>query len=434
MLLAIVFLASASSARATLSDGYGLLTVVSSPDVASQITVDGVARNTSSVRGMELPAGSYVVCFDEVDGYRPPPCESVTINDGATTEHVGVFEPAGILSVTIEPDGLAGKIVVEDVPRDRGSVTLPVPAGEHEVCFGEVGGYTTPTCDVVDVPFGGTASTVGTYTPQDAEEEPEKPAPPPEEPKDPEETAPPPEEPSDPPHGGSCSGKAYAFSGDWDGRGRDGLGWWCDGSVKLRTASGNVIRYNYGRSGDTPVVADWNGNGRDTISIVRDGTWHIRETLSGGSAHRSFVFGRVSQGDVPITGDWNRDGRDTIGIIRDGQWHLRHSQTGGPGQTVFTYGRITRGDIALIGDWSGNDRDTIGIVRVGEWHLRNDHAGGNSHMQYIYGRVRAGDTPVMGDWTGNGVATPGIVRNGEWHLRYEHRGGNADRTIRFTAP
>jgi hypothetical protein len=214
----------------------------------------------------------------------------------------------------------------------------------------------------------------------------------------------------------SCSGRAFAFAGDWDRSGRDGLGWWCDGRVRLRTAGGDLITYNYGRSGDIPVVADWNGNGQDTISIVRDGTWHINERLSGGASARSFTYGRVTRGDVPVAGDWNGSGQAGVGIIRGGEWHLRNDQRGGVGQHVFTYGRITRGDLALIGDWSGNGRETIGIVREREWHLRNQLAGGTADHAFIYGRVLRGDTPVMGDWNGNGIATPGIVRDGEWHL------------------
>ena len=232
----------------------------------------------------------------------------------------------------------------------------------------------------------------------------------------------------------SGCGTSYAFAGDWDGSDRDGLGWWCDGAIRLRTADGEIISYEYGRVGDVPVVADWNGDGRDTVSIVRDGTWLLNDHLEGGSADRSFTYGRVTQGDVPIAGDWNGDGFDTVGIIRDGEWHLRFDQAGGPGEVVFTYGRITRGDRALIGDWNGDGADTIGIVRGGEWHLRHSLSGGPGETVYVYGRVISGDTPVMGDWTGDGITTPGIVRGDQWHLRHRHAAGYADQTVAFEAP
>ena len=223
----------------------------------------------------------------------------------------------------------------------------------------------------------------------------------------------------------------YAFAGDWDASGQDGVGWWCDGQIRLRTASAEVTEYSYGRAGDVPVVADWNGDGRDTVSIVRDDTWHIREVHEGGASDRQFTYGRVSRGDVPIAGDWNGDGQDSVGVIRDGEWHLRHDQSGGPGQIVFTYGRLTRGDLALIGDWNGDGRDRIGIVREREWHLRHSLSAGPGEHVYVYGRVTGGDVPVMGDWNGDGVTTPGIVRGHEWHLRYRHEAGYADETVSF---
>jgi murein DD-endopeptidase MepM/ murein hydrolase activator NlpD len=229
--------------------------------------------------------------------------------------------------------------------------------------------------------------------------------------------------------GSGCSGTAYALAGDWDRSGRDGVGWWCDGRVRLRTANGRIITFSYGRRGDIPLVGDWTGDGIDTFGIVRDRTWHLKDTLGGGTSDRSFTYGQVSRGDVPIAGDWDGTGRDTIGIIRDGEWHLRTSLSGGPGEIVFTYGRITRGDRPLIGDWNGDGRDTIGIVRDGQWHLRHSLTGGPGETVYTYGRVRQGDAPVMGDWTRDGITTPGIARGTEWHQRDVHAGGAADRVV-----
>jgi subtilisin family serine protease len=226
----------------------------------------------------------------------------------------------------------------------------------------------------------------------------------------------------------------HALVGDWNGSGRAGIGWWCDGRTRLRTAQGSTFDFVYGRQGDVPVVADWNGNGQDTISVIRDGTWHVNNTLGGGASERTFVYGRVSRGDVPITGNWDRGSQDLPGIIRDREWHLRDAQNGGGATQTFIYGRLTAGDLPLVGDWNADRRDTAGIVRQGEWHLRNSHSGGPSDLRYIYGRVLSGDVPVVGDWTGDGVDTPGIVRDGAWYLKDLHGGGPADRTISFQHP
>ncbi|GEM_PF-2205599 len=229
-------------------------------------------------------------------------------------------------------------------------------------------------------------------------------------------------------------GTCTALTGDWEASGRDGIGWWCDGQVRLRTADGKVIRYTYGRPGDVPIVADWNGDGADTVSVIRDGTWFLNDRLRGGAASRSFIYGRVTRGDVPIAGAWTGGSRDLPGIVRDREWHLRFQQSGGNADRLFVYGRLTRGDLPLWGDWDASGRDTVGVVRDGRWLLRNELAGGAADLSYVYGRVLAGDTPVTGDWTGDDRATPAIVRDGRWLLRYEHAGGNADETIVFRQP
>lgn len=220
------------------------------------------------------------------------------------------------------------------------------------------------------------------------------------------------------------------LSGDWDGSGADGFGWWCEGQVRLRTASGEILTDRVGQPGDVPVVGDWNGDGFDTIAVVRDGQWRIDV---GGEEVR-FVYGRVTSGDIPIAGDWTQDGRDTVGIIRDGEWYLRDSLSGGNSDRRFIYGRIVSGDRPLLGDWDGRGRAMVGIVREGEWHLRYQLSGGPGELVYIYGRVLAGDVPVMGDWNGDGQSTPAIVRDDEWHVRFEHRGGPADEVVIFGAP
>ena len=158
---------TASIADTPIRGGYGLLSVETTPTVDSQVTVDGTPRNTSGVHGLELPTGSYEVCFDEVDGYLVPPCEWVTLADGQSISVTASFVPAGMLEVTTAPSGTGGMIVIDGVSRDRGAVTVPLPGGPHEVCFGDVGGYEAPACETVVVAEKGTVSLVGTYTAAD---------------------------------------------------------------------------------------------------------------------------------------------------------------------------------------------------------------------------------------------------------------------------
>ena len=441
--LAIGLLASSSSAVSTTKAGHGLLTVETSPSIATQITVGGIQRNTSLIRGLELPAGSHVVCFGSVEDYIAPPCETIDIADGQVRTLVAHFEPAGTLSVTTEPSGASGMIVVDDIARNRGTVTIPIAAGEHNVCFGDVGGYESPDCERVNVAGGAIVSVTGSYAPlvtespkndeSKSEPEPEpkpepKPAPKPEPkpaPKPQPKPAPKPDSELRAWHfrAHNAGGPADSLGNlgrrgdlmlacDFNGDGRDTPATFRDGQWTVSNAlnGSRAFTFRYGLAGDLPLCGDWNGNGKDTIGIVRDGHWHLRNSLSGGSSHSTFSYGRVTRGDIPIVGDWNANGRDTPGIIRDREWHLRNTQSSGPGQVVFVYGRMTRGDLPLVGDWNGNGRDGVGIVRDGDWHLRNRLSGGPGELVFRYGRVLSGDIPMTGDWNADGRTTVAIVR------------------------
>ena len=150
MVLTIASL-TASSSLAGLPSSEGLLTVTSSPSVATQIQVGDVARNTGTIKGLSLPAGEYEVCFGGPDGYLTPGCQTVVVDAGESTSIVGEFQPAGWLDVTVEPSTLRPEVAVDGVARDRAPLRIPVAVGEHEVCFEVIAGYEELSCRTVDV-------------------------------------------------------------------------------------------------------------------------------------------------------------------------------------------------------------------------------------------------------------------------------------------
>lgn len=150
-------------AQATaLAGGVGTIVVDTEPVVAATVRIDGEPRNTQGVRGLELAAGDHQVCFEAVADHVAPPCQWVTIVAGRTTHVVGRYERAGTLRVSTEPSG-AAQITVDGIARDRGELRLPVAAGRHEVCFGDLSGHHAPPCQTVDVRAGVTRTVVGTY-------------------------------------------------------------------------------------------------------------------------------------------------------------------------------------------------------------------------------------------------------------------------------
>ena len=154
-----------SSPGAAGQTGTGMLRVTTNPPLASQISVDGIPRDTWGLSWLQLPAGSvtHTVCFRSYQGYTAPACSTVTITAGQTTTVQGTFTQRGFLQATISPAGLNGVVSVDGISRDNYGTFTDVPAGSHTVCWGAVSGRIAPACQTVNVTAGGTAVVAGTY-------------------------------------------------------------------------------------------------------------------------------------------------------------------------------------------------------------------------------------------------------------------------------
>jgi Tol biopolymer transport system component len=76
----------------------------------------------------------------------------------------GLSSSPGRLRVTTTP-AVPGHIIVDGVPRDSWGLNwVEFPAGEYEVCFGPVPGFTPPPCTTVNVDEGLTTTVDGVYT------------------------------------------------------------------------------------------------------------------------------------------------------------------------------------------------------------------------------------------------------------------------------
>jgi hypothetical protein len=157
---------AASASLEGLQPGEGLLTVTSSPLVASRIAVGDVERNTASISGLPLIAGDHLLCFAAPEGYIAPPCRTVDIRAGELTSVVGTFEAAGKVSVVTEPVGLEAQITIDGVARDRGAVLVPIGVGDHRVCAEPLPGYRSPECRVITVVAGALVEVSLAYEPE----------------------------------------------------------------------------------------------------------------------------------------------------------------------------------------------------------------------------------------------------------------------------
>jgi hypothetical protein len=152
--------------------------------------------------------------------------------------------------------------------------------------------------------------------------------------------------------------------------------------------------------GTIPVVGDWNGDGIDTVGVMLydfsptgSMTWQLRNSNTAGPPDTVVAYSHGR--DVPITGDWDGDGDDTIGVVRGDSWLLRNSIAGGAADISFVYGSAAYLELPVPGDWDGNGTYTPAVLRnrpptddfggFEAWLFRNSNSGGSANGQIIYG-------------------------------------------------
>ena len=150
----------------------GYLRAITSPAVASTISVDGLPRNDWGLWA-EVAPGTYNVCFGNVAGYAVPACRNVTVTAGATASTTGTFTASagapgpssslGLLRVTTSP-AVGAMISVDGQWRDNWGLNwMRLTAGSHQVCFGALPYAVAPACTNATVTAGATSSIAVNY-------------------------------------------------------------------------------------------------------------------------------------------------------------------------------------------------------------------------------------------------------------------------------
>ena len=141
----------------------GFLRVTGDPAVPAQISLNGEIADSWGLTWVKVPPGSYTVAFSHVEGFSPPAEQTVNVSAGATTTVTGTFTRRGSLRVVTSP-AVGGRISVDGMPRNNWGMWTDVPAGQHQVCFGPVAGFTAPACQTATVTAGQLTTVTGTYT------------------------------------------------------------------------------------------------------------------------------------------------------------------------------------------------------------------------------------------------------------------------------
>jgi hypothetical protein len=190
-------------------------------------------------------------------------------------------------------------------------------------------------------------------------------------------------------------------------------------SARVRSGDGGVDqRFNVPTPpGSTLLWGDWNRDGAYTPAVFTNGHWVIYDAMIGSAPvpSREFDFGMT--GDKPVVGDFNRDGRTDVGVVRGAVWQLRGFPSAGPTWRRFAFGRPT--DTPVTGDWNGDGQDGVGVRRGTRWLLLQTPAAPKrgAAPTYSFAFGQRSDRPVVGDWNGDAKDSVGVVRLGAWLLR-----------------
>ncbi|MBN2139043.1 MAG: lamin tail domain-containing protein [Sedimentisphaerales bacterium] len=136
-----------------------------------QWRVDGGIWLTSGVTVNDLAVGSHTVEYRDVAGWTKPDSEVVQVNDGALTSTSGTYvRQTGSLRVTLSPAGAvtagAQWRVDGGAWQNSGATATGLGVGAHSVEYKDIGGWTQPSSEVVDISDGALTDISRSYTQQ----------------------------------------------------------------------------------------------------------------------------------------------------------------------------------------------------------------------------------------------------------------------------
>ncbi|MCP4345241.1 MAG: DUF1565 domain-containing protein [Desulfobacterales bacterium] len=153
----------------------GSLQVTISPQTAidsgAQWQVDSGDWQDSGDVVSGLSTGEHALSFSRISDWYKPIDRTVTITAGETKIAAGTYREAqgtGIVQVTIEPDDAVDQGAQWNLDQgdwqDSGEMVMNVSAGDHEINFKPVDGWTAPASQTIEISDGAFETVTGTYT------------------------------------------------------------------------------------------------------------------------------------------------------------------------------------------------------------------------------------------------------------------------------
>ncbi len=151
----------------------------------------------------------------------------------------------------------------------------------------------------------------------------------------------------------------------------------------------NFQIFQWGQSGDKPVMADFNGDGRDELAVFRpsNGVWYIYNQITG--TYKIQQFGIAE--DIPVAADYDNDGKADIAVFRPstGTWYIFESAERKVNIRQFGL----NGDVPAVADFDKDGVADISVFRPtdGNWYRLNSSS--NSFSVFKFGLN--GDIPAV---------------------------------------
>jgi len=203
------------------------------------------------------------------------------------------------------------------------------------------------------------------------------------------------------------------------------------------SAAGAVRSFHTGvvPAGWAPLTGDWDGDGRDSVGFYDPAgrRFHLYPATADGETQPTIIDASgVGAGTwLPIRGDWDGDGTDTVGLYNPATNLFKLSNAEGTfaadaaaGLVEFAASHWRNGSRLpatfkpLAGDWDGDGRDNVGLYSPASNHFwltfREDAWAGSVadglriFRPQISNLLPATWLPLAGDWNGDGVAGVGF--------------------------
>lgn len=215
-------------------------------------------------------------------------------------------------------------------------------------------------------------------------------------------------------------GEGYALAGDWDGDGKETVGWYSSAEARFylrNSQTAGEAEHVYAIKGRRqtrliPIAGDWNGDGIDTVGLYDP----ERAKIALGGEHRNasptyiMKLRKRYRKLLPMAGDWDGDGTETLGLYdpTKGRVFLFNAHTDKTHTKTYLIDKKSesrgKNGTPIAGDWDGSGYDKVGLYRSAakkQFLLRENHKRRGTVKQIRCGKVEAGLQPIVGNWDGS---------------------------------